>query len=242
MSIAPKLARPVPATAVAPQVEFCGIHTVVDRTPFTIGRDGDLVLDDDNRHLHRNFLVLDRYDQWWTLANVGTQLSASVSQGGRVEAHLQPGGVLVLVAPTSTVRFSAGPTSYELAVHVPVTRLSVPTFSPAADADATVGRVALSPEQLMLVAVLAEPVLRGGHLAASSLPSNVAAARRLGWTITKFNRKLDAVCTKLADRGVRGLHGGPTRLATNRRARLVEYAVGAQLVTSSDVALLPEPR
>ncbi|MGJ3403836.1 hypothetical protein [Glutamicibacter sp. Je.9.36] len=52
-----------------------------------------------------------------------------------------------------------------------------------------------------------------------------AAAARLGWGITKFNLKLDNVCDKLDKAGVAGLRGGPGKLATNRRARLVEHAV-----------------
>lgn len=232
------LAEPGPAAGV-PRIEFCGVDTAVSRTPFTIGRDGDLVVDDDNRYLHRRFLVVDCQNGLWTLANAGTQLSARVShQGGRVEAHVAPGGVLALAA-SATVRFSAGPTTYELSVHVPAAPLRLRPVDDAGSADATMGRVALSPEQLLVVVVLAEPVLRAGHvLAAAALPSNVAAARRLGWTVTKFNRKLDVVCAKLADRGVRGLRGASAGLASNRRARLVEYAVTAQLVTSCDLELL----
>lgn len=226
-----------------PHVEFCGIDVAVPRTPFTIGRDGDLVLDDDNHYLHRQFLVVDCQRGVWTIANVGTQLSASVSdQAGKVEAHLAPGGVLALASTATTVRFSAGPTSYELSVHVPAGAFAVPLAADPSGVNATIGRVALSPEQLLLVAVLAEPVLRDGHFAAAALPSNAAAAERLGWTVTKFNRKLDAVCAKLADRGVRGLRGGSRRLATNRRARLVEHAVTAQLVTTGDLRLLPVHR
>ena len=70
------------------------------------------------------------------------------------------------------------------------------------------------------------------------LPSSAEAAERLGWTITKFNRKLDNVCQKLQRLGVRGLHGGPDRLASNRRTRLIEYAVATRLVTRADLALL----
>ena len=69
--------------------------------------------------------------------------------------------------------------------------------------------------------------------------SNVVAAR-LGWTPTKFNRKLDNVCDKLTKLGVRGLHGDAARLATSRKARLVEYALATQLVTAADLALLPD--
>ena len=78
---------------------------------------------------------------------------------------------------------------------------------------------------------------RGGT-GQAQIPSSADAARRLGWTITKFNRKLDNVCSKLADAGTRGLHGGPGKLASNRRARLVEHALSTRLVTEADLALL----
>ena len=38
--------------------------------------------------------------------------------------------------------------------------------------------------------------------------------------------------------GVRGLRGGPGKLASNRRARLVEHAVFSRLVTAEDLPLL----
>ena len=63
---------------------------------------------------------------------------------------------------------------------------------------------------------------------------------RLGWTLTAFNRKLDNVCDKLDRMGVQGLRGGPGQVATNRRARLVEYAVTSQDVTRADLALLDD--
>ena len=77
------------------------------------------------------------------------------------------------------------------------------------------------------------PAARGG--------SSAAAAERLGWTLTRFNRKLDNVCQKLADAGTRGLHGGVGKLATNRKARLVEHALSTKLVTEDDLALLDAP-
>jgi hypothetical protein len=230
-----------------PRVEFCGIDTAVADTPFTIGREGDLVVDDENRYLHRQFLTVDCRDGVWLLANVGNQLSARISDPcGRVEAHLAPGGVVPIVSPATTVRFTAGPTTYELIVHVPGMALA-PAARGArvhrvADEDATEGRTTLSPEQLLTVLVLAEPALRSGRPVLSSLPANAAAAARLGWTVTKFNRKLDSLCAKLTERGVRGLRGGPDQLATSRRARLVEHAIAAQLVTPADLSLLPPGR
>jgi len=57
--------------------------------------------------------------------------------------------------------------------------------------------------------------------------------------MTTFNRKLDNVCDKLDRLGIDGVRGGRERLATNRRARLVEYAISTRLVTKDDLRLLP---
>lgn len=227
---------------VHPHVEFCGVVTAIERTPFTIGRDADLSVDD-NPYLHRRLVAVDRIGALWTVTNVGSQLSvALVDRYRRVEAQLAPGGTLALSSSATTVRFGAGPTTYELTVHLPAgpvrrTRVPLVDVADVAGADVTVGRLDLSPEQLLLLVVLAEPVLRWGHPAAA-VPSNAAAAARLGWSITKFNRKLDTVCAKVAGRGVRGIRGGPRRLAVNRRALLVEHAVASRLVTVADLDLL----
>ena len=216
-----------------PVVEFCGELRPVEREPFTIGRDADLVIDDGNRFLHRQFLSLSSQQGVWLLANVGGQLTATVSDvEGRLEAFLAPGAVLPLVFDATVVRFTAGPTSYELTI-----RLGDPAFVASQvdendNGDTTIGRIAMTPDQL------AEPALRGTGRAGAAMPSSAEAARRLGWTTTKFNRKLDNVCQKLAAQGVRGLHGEPGRLASNRRARLVEYALAVRLVTRDDLDLL----
>ena len=102
----------------------------------------------------------------------------------------------------------------------------------------TIGRVSLTPDQHLLIVGLCEPVLRREDRGGAVPPPRVVAAR-LGWTTTKFNRKLDNVCEKLDRSGVRGLHGDASRLATSRKARLVEYALATQLVTAADLALLP---
>lgn len=81
-------------------------------------------------------------------------------------------------------------------------------------------------------------MLRREGTGLSEIPSSADAARRLGWATTRFNRKLDNVCEKLDRIGVKGLRGGPGLLATNRRARLVEYAVASRLVTPADLPLL----
>lgn len=70
-------------------MEFAGErHSPAGSAPFRIGREGDLIIDD-NPYLHRRFLEL-RYEQglWW-IVNVGGQLSATVSD---LERGLHAGG------------------------------------------------------------------------------------------------------------------------------------------------------
>jgi hypothetical protein len=223
-----------------PYLDFCGETAPIDRQPFTIGRDADLVLDDGNRHLHRQFLSVTQQQGIWLLANVGSQLTATVSDaGGRLEAFLAPGAVLPIVFEHTVVRFTAGPTTYEFAIHMPDPAFASTAADPSDQGgDTTLGRVAMTPDQLRLIVAIAEPALRGDGRAATTLPSNQDVARRLGWRLTRVNRKLDNVCQKLAAQGIRGLHGAPGQLASNRRARLVEYALAVRMVSRDDLALL----
>jgi hypothetical protein len=224
-----------------PVIEFCGEHISVEHSPFTVGRDADLVLEADNRHLHRRFLSISNQQSVWLLTNVGSRLTATVSDvGGRLEAFLAPGGVLPLVFDDTCVRFTAGPTTYEFSVLLAQPAFHATGVDVAEHGETTFGRVAMTPDQLRLVLSLCEPALRGAGRSSTSLPSNQEAARRLGWTLPRFNRKLDHICQKLTTSGVRGLHGRPGQLASSRRARLVEYALAVRMVTRDDLALLDD--
>jgi hypothetical protein len=224
-------------------VEFCGEdYTAVAGQPFKIGREGDLTVDD-NPYLHRQFLMLHHQSGYWQLSNVGSQLAATIADDrGLVQAWLSPGASLPLVFPATRVWFTAGPTTYEFTV-----TLDDPPFLPVSldqqvSGATTLGPGTLTADQHLLLVALAEVVLRRGEQGAGRIPSNADAATRLGWTLTKFNRKLDNVCDKFSRHGVRGLHGDATRLASTRRARLVEYALAARLVTAGDLDLLPSAK
>jgi hypothetical protein len=223
-------------------VEFCGEWTELDpATVFTIGRDGDLQIDD-NPYLHRYFLQVSQADGMWWLANAGSQLSATVSSGGgAVQAFLAPGARLPLVFAETTVLFTAGPTTYELTLVGDQPTFTPTEAAPGATGETTIGPVMLTGSQRALIVALAEPMLRREGTGTSAIPSSKQAAARLGWELTRFNRKLDNVCEKLDRRGVRGLRGGSGHLAVNRRARLVEHAVASRLVTPADLALLEQP-
>lgn len=220
-------------------IEYCGQqYPVHDAKPFTIGREGDLAIDD-NPYLHRRFLTITKQNGLWWLNNVGSRLTATIAdRTGGLQAWLSPDSSLPLVLNRVAVVFTAGPTTYELSVHVaqPAFRQASPEYDDSGET--TIGPVLLTRSQRALVVALAEPMLRRDGTGLSSIPTSAAAAARLGWGITKFNRKLDNVCDKLDKAGVVGLRGGPGNLATNRKARLVEHAVSSHLVTRADLAVL----
>jgi hypothetical protein len=220
-------------------VEFAGErHEVPAGRAFAIGREGDLVIDD-NRYLHRRFLMLTAENGMWWLTNVGSRIAATVTDGtGRVHARLAPGARLPVVFDRLHVLFSAGSTSYDLTLHSAGGFAVAPAPRGETIGDATIGDVPLSPSQKLLLVALAENVLRQTESGRGEIPSSADAAARLGWTLTAFTRKLDTVCGKLEREGVTGLRGGRGKLATNRRMTLVEHAVATRLVTREDLVLL----
>ena len=223
-------------------VEFAGEFQHVDpERVFTVGRDGDLSIDD-NPFLHRTFLSIERVDGLWWLHNIGSRLTATVTDGGgRMQAWLAPGARLPIVFRSTSVVFSAGPTTYELTLHAAEPAFHDSDHAGGHSSSSTLGDVRLTPSQRLLVLALAEPMLRREGAGMSEIPTSAKAAARLGWTLTRFNRKLDNVCEKFDRAGVPGLRGGVRSYATNRRARLVEHAIAARVVTRSDLPLLDDP-
>lgn len=223
-------------------VEFAGeYHHVFPGDVFTVGREGSLAIDD-NPFLHRHFLRISRSEHLWWLINVGTRLTATVTDGaGRVQAWLAPGARLPIVFHATYVIFTAGPTTYELRIYSDAPTFEETQVATNESGATTIGTVTLTPSQHLLLVALAEPMLRREGAGMSSIPTSAQAAARLGWTLTRFNRKLDNVCEKFDRLGVAGLRGGPGSYATNRRARLVEHALAARLVSRVALALLDNP-
>jgi hypothetical protein len=226
---------------VTARIEFCGEHYRVEpSSTFTIGREADLIIDD-NPFLHRRFLRIEHQNSMWWIANVGSQLSATLSDTeGTLQAWLSPGATLPIVFENSTVWFTAGSTTYEFGIVIENAPFSAALPETPGIGSTTYGRMSMTPEQRLLLIALAEPMLRHHVRGAINAPTSAEAAARLGWTVTKFNRKLDNVCQKLERMGVLGLHGGPDRLASDRKARLIEYALATRMVDPQDLDLLEE--
>lgn len=223
------------------RIEFCGERYDLDAArPFRIGRDADLVIDD-NPYLHRRFLTVSSIDGFWWLLNEGDRLPATViAAPNGFQASLTPGSRLPLVFGTTTVVFSAGPTTYEFDIHTDPPERKFVSAPMEPSGEATLQPPMLTTAQRALIVALAEPFLVRDGTSTGAIPASAAAAARLGWPLTKFNRKLDNVCDRLAQMGVAGLRGGQGRLASNRRVRLVEFALATRLVTKADLRLLAD--
>jgi hypothetical protein len=222
------------------RVEFAGEwYSPSPHKGFVIGREGDLVIDD-NPYLHRTFLSLSHSNGMWWVVNEGSRLAATLSDaGGRMQSWMAPGSHVPIVFSQMCLTFSAGSTTYEVnlftsnAPFVPSSGSSAP-----AAGDRTMGEVPLTESQKLLILSLAETRLRRLGSGAVQVPSSAAAAQRLGWSLTRFTRKLDNVCDKFDRIGVEGLRGGSQGYAVNRRVRLVEYAVTSLLVRAEDLGML----
>ena len=221
------------------RVDFAG--EIIELTPgqtLSVGREAELSLDD-NPYLHRHFLTLLHAEGLWWVVNVGNRIAANLTDpGGLIRSQLAPGARGPLVLPETVLTFSAGPTTYELLLNTENAAFEPLPPRQVTDGTMTIGAMPLTPSQKLLILALAEPVLRRAGTGTAEVPASAAAAARLGWTLTRFNRKLDNVCDKFERIGVRGMRGGPGRAASNRRAQLVEYAVTSLLVTHDDLPLL----
>ena len=73
-------------------LDFSGeIYRVAPADTFVIGRGGDLDIDD-NPYLHRRFLVFAHSENLWWIANEGSRLSATLTDGEwLVQSPLAPG-------------------------------------------------------------------------------------------------------------------------------------------------------
>jgi hypothetical protein len=221
------------------RVEYVGEwYEVTEPDGLSIGRESDLVIDE-NPFLHRRFLQIYPENGLWWLGNTGNLLSATVTDpSGQIQAWLAPGARLPIVFERMHVLFSAGSTTYDFTIHGDKEYFASSSAFMDRSGATTIEPIPLTSSQRLFIVALCENVLRDRAGGRGQIPSSAATAKRLDWTLTAFNRKLDNVCDKLDRAGVPGLRGGRGNLAVNRKARLVEYAVSSKLVTAEDLPLL----
>lgn len=210
------------------------------------GRDAACTIDEANRYLHRVAGEFRHEAGHWWLRNVGSHLPLSILEAaGRPMVVLPPGVETTLWPGEFAVILEAGPARYELRGHCPAPAGQVEppaeTATDEPDHTARWGVLDLNDDQRALLAALAEPRLRDPLAEPTALPPNRQTAIRLGWTLSKFNRKLDHLCGRLARHGVRGLQGSVETTAYKRRQNLVDHALAHRLVLPHDLELLDDP-
>lgn len=221
-------------------VEFLGErHRVGGGSSLEFGRLGDVQIDtnDELPFVAGSFVALGVV--WW-LENRMTDTDLEIAdRGSRSKILIAPRVRVPIGFDEFGVAFRIGRARYELSVEVAPAPPCVEQRGAAPDDGQVWSRslVALNEEQRLLLTALAEPRLRGRG--AGVLPSNADVAERLGWRITKLNRKLDHLCIKFDKLGVPGLRATPGKLATERRRNLVEYCVRAGVITTADLDTLP---
>ena len=163
-------------------IDFCGEwHEPSDEDIFSIGREGDLEVDD-NPYLHRQFLQIARYDGIWWLSNVGSMLSATIADAsGGMQAWLSPGARIPLVFSHTNVIFTAGPTTYEFAAHLRTPAFRQQSRDEDSGGDTTIGPVIFTSSQKALIVALAEPMLRREGTAAARAVRAVQGPREIGY-------------------------------------------------------------
>ncbi|MGI9604423.1 MAG: hypothetical protein ACR2QE_21260 [Acidimicrobiales bacterium] len=224
-------------------IELAGQTVVVEAgDEMTFGRDADLVVDE-NPYLHRHLGVFRHRNGVWWLVNVGSSIALEVGDiSSPSKMTVSPGTSTPLPYQESVVRFTAGPTVYELVVTRSVAdEVDLVDDAPTGAPTITTASIPLNLEQRQLLVALAENRLRDAGVGRSEIPTNRQVADRLGWTVTKFNRKLDYLCVKFDQLGVSGLKGDIAGLASSRRERLVDHAVTVGIIDNSDLELLDRP-
>lgn len=230
-------------------VEFIDEAYEVDPADgLTFGRGATLVVDDANPFMHRvvGVFVWSR-SGWWVRNEARTApLRVSSTTGKQV---VVPPGDSTLLDGAGAVGFEAGASNYELEYRVDEDPR--PDGEPLADAAALdddgaaetrdFAPLRLNDEQRALLALLCEPKLREPTSDRHSLPSNAEVAHRLGWTLRKFDRKLDYICRRLADQGLRGVRGVRGDEAGDRRSVVVDHVVRTGLITGRDLSEVIEP-
>jgi hypothetical protein len=219
------------------RIEFCGeTYQVNQGETISFGRFADICIDD-NAFLHRKLGVFSSIrDEWW-IENVGSEIPLHIfDRSSASHVVVAPGSRSPLSYGSAIVRFSAASLQYELEIEQPIPE-SVPVSAfDGSEGDSTVrvSGIRLNTEQRLLLAAIAMPWLRSGSTD-GPLPSNSDTYQRLGWTRTKYNRKLDYLCERFEKEGWRGMRGERDGLALYRRQNLVKAAIDARLITLQDI-------
>ena len=223
------------------EVDFIDEAYFVEAEGISFGRQGDIVIDEANTYMHRqagDFVLSE--DTWW-FRNQSTHTEMVIKAGNGRRTAVPPGATHQLSEGKGTVAFQFGLSNYEIDY-----RVSGAAAPPVVDAPApksgttthTFGVIRINEEQRLMLTALCETRLRQPDKRNPAIAANATIAHRLGWTLRKFDRKLDYVCRKLSETGVPGLRGEKGHEASDRREHLVEHMLRTRAITEDDLAAL----
>lgn len=210
----------------------CGLRSP-DQGPLIFGRGAELDVDS-NPFLHRSVGRFVFADGLWWVENLSDRSPLRIS-AGETSVILAANDRSPLTRRDTIICFEAGPCNYEIRVHLEEIPETTPPLTLDDDRTVTLNPVVipLNYEQRLLLTALAEPWLKDHHHR-GPMPTNRSVADRLGWTDTKFNRKLDYLCSQLARHGVPGMRVTGRR-ALERRSHLVEHMLLTGQITVDDL-------
>lgn len=223
-------------------LEFCGEdHTLSPGDSLSFGRTADLIIDE-NPYMHR---VIGRFvdsGSHWCVQNLGKSIAFTIKDAvSSSSALVAPHSTAAVLYGEFTCRFVAGPTKYELSGALEGFEWETDLLGEAGLSGTQTmdwGRVELNDDQRLLLLAMCEHRLLNPQTEQVQPASNRHGAQRLGWSLTKFNRKLDHLCEKLHRAGIPNVHGGLGANAMDRRSHLIEHALQVRLVSANDLHLL----
>lgn len=209
---------------------------------FRFGRAGDLVVDEDNLYMHRTVGSIRFHQSLWWLHNESESAPIEIIGGDGLQTMVPAGAQAPLSQTDSQLRFTFGQFNYEIESQLE----APPTPRPIAIADGEdststlrFGHIELNRDQRLMIAALGGESLRSGTRP-DAIPANAEVAALLGWTVKKVERKLDHLCSRLTDSGVRGLRGRAGADASDRRRNLIDHAIMTGLTGPGDLDLLEQ--
>lgn len=218
------------------------LHPVAHSGQLTFGRDADISVDDANVYMHRRVGSFVKHDDTWWIRNDGRTIELVVVTDTGARISLDPGAAQALTGTSGRVRFDAGGLTYELeySLHHPAGPPSTETAELTRGETLEFGALSLNDEQRLMLVALAEPQLRDPAAENHEMPTNAEVAHRLGWSLRKFDRKLDYICRRLDAQGVRGVRGRQGDQATDRRRVVVDHVLRSGLISADDLSHLDE--
>ncbi len=208
----------------------------------TFGRAALVVLDEDNEYMSRVVGSFVFHQGTWWLQNRSSSAQLTVLADTGQQKILPPDTSDPITMACGAIRFRSGRFNYELRFELadPPTAPdpSGEAARPPAKATEEFGVVPLNVEQRAMLALFAKSWLDDAGSDHHELPPNAEVAHQLGWSLKKLDRKLDYLCARLSDAGVRGLRGARGGEATDRRRHLVEHVIQARLISADDAPSL----